>query len=494
MTDTAHRAALYERVSTGTQDSAESRSVEQQNEAGTAAATEHGWRVVDRYPDPGLSASRFAKKGRPEWQRLMADIRDWKIDVVVLWEPSRGGRELEEWAAFLSLCRQREVSIYAVSQYHLYDPRNARDWRTLAEEGVDSAYESEKISLRTRRGTAASAQRGDPYGRVAYGYVRRYEYVSSSRKPKVHQEPHPEQAPVVREIITSIAASKPISRIISDLAERGVPSPTGRPRWAGGTIARIVLEGVVYIAKRRYNGGPLLDGNWPALVDEDVYWKAVTVLQDPRRRPANGSGIRPGRSLHLLSYIAVCDVCEGPLSMRHKTRAGSRQVAYYRCARKGCVSAPMDWLDFLVTEAVIALCSQPSVYQGITETDDREAQAARDEAQSERARLETFEAQAVAGTLSASSFAKIAAGIETRVAELEARAEQLAAPPALRDLVSTDREADIRERWEGMPIPARRNVVRELYLPRLGPAGTGERLSPWRVKMVKKFDNLLADE
>ena len=54
--------------------------------------------IADRYADPGLSASRFATKDRPEYKRLLADVEAGKLDVVVLWESSRGGRELAAWA------------------------------------------------------------------------------------------------------------------------------------------------------------------------------------------------------------------------------------------------------------------------------------------------------------------------------------------------------------------------------------------------------------
>jgi hypothetical protein len=77
------------------------------------------------------------------------------MDVVVLWESSRGGRELEEWAAFLNACRRTGTGIYITTHGRLYDMANGRDWRSLAEDGVDSAYESEKTSVRIRRHVAA---------------------------------------------------------------------------------------------------------------------------------------------------------------------------------------------------------------------------------------------------------------------------------------------------------------------------------------------------
>jgi hypothetical protein len=228
-----------------------------------------------------------------------------------------------------------------------------------------------------------------------------------------------------------------------------------------------VLEGVVYIGKRRHNGGPLLDGDWPALVDEATYWRAVAVLSDPARKP-RGGGIRPGRARWLLSYIATCAVCGGPLSVRHVPRAGSAQVAYYRCVRRGCVSAPADLFEGNVATEVMKWCAEMSADQ-LAGRDDAAAASARDEAAAERARLDQFEADAIAGRISAASFARIAAGIEARVAELDERARQLAAPAALSAFWSRSPQHEVAGRrmgflvrWEEMTVSARRALVSAL--------------------------------
>jgi len=485
------RAGLYERVSTGTRDVALSRSVEQQNQAGSRAAQTHGWTIVGRYADPGLSASRYARKSRPEWERLRADVQAGRLDVVVMWEPSRGSRKLSTWAGFLDDCLEHGVLIYITRDEYLYDPANTRDWRELASEGVDSAHESDKNSARSRRGIADAAERGEPYGRIPYGYTRRYEHdVTHPKGKRPIQEPDSEEAPVACEIITHISEGGSISGLIYDLAQRGITNRSGKP-WSHSSIARMVLEGVAYIGKRRHNGGPLLDGNWAPLVDEDVYWAAVSVLKDParRRKAEQRGGIRPGRARWLLSYIATCaePECGAPLGVvTNRMRRGVPEPQY-RCSNSTAshAYAPVEWMDWLVGEAVVRWCAQEQVYAVLTEGSYGDALTAQDEAKAERARLATFEAQAIAGTLSAEAYARIASGIEARIAELEATAAELAVPAELRALVGTgDREADIAARWLAMPLPARRSVIRKISAPTLKPTGrSGRLLDPFRVSV-----------
>jgi DNA invertase Pin-like site-specific DNA recombinase len=488
------RAGIYERVSDD--QGGRSRSVEQQNRDNQAAADREGWRVVARYQEPDRSASRFARKDRPEWSRLLADVTQGRLDVVVLWEPSRGDRRLTGWSTFLDECRARSMKIHISSHHHTYDLSNPRDWRSLAEEGVDSAWESEKTSLRGRRAAEYAAQRGRPHGRLPYGYARRYHPTTRDLE---EQYPDPEQAPVAHEIIERIAAGEAVSRLIRDLAAREIPSPTGQPRWARSTIVRLVLDGVCYIGKRRHNGGPLLDGNWPALVSDDVYWKAVTVLQDPARKTqADGrGGIRPGRARWLLSYIATCGKCGGPLSVTHRARSAGR-TAMYRCASSvgGCAYADVEWLDGVVADRLIRYLAEPERWKPEGDMAAREAQALSDEAAAERARLAGFEAAAVAGDLSDASFVRIAAGIEERIAELEARAAAAAVPPVLTELRgdarlwrvdpsrAADRRFDILEWWERMPLAAQRRAVSGLCSVELAPMGSGDVLDEARVSVA----------
>jgi site-specific DNA recombinase len=471
------RAALYARVSDDK--GGQSRSVEEQNAAGRLAAAEHGWTLTE-YAESG-SASRYTTRVRPEWGRLQDDVRAGRLDVVCLWEPSRGGRELEAWAAFLNIARAAGCQVYVTSHHQLYDLHRARDWRSLAEDGVDSAYESDKTSLRVRRAYANAYAAGRPMGRAAYGYLRRY---GPHREPE--QYPDPETAPIVREIIGRIAASEAISAIVAHLFARGIVSPTGQPRWARNSVIRLVKDGLVYIAKRRGADGTLLDADWEPLVPSDVYWAAVRVLADPARKAQadRRGGVRPGAARWMCSYIARC-ACGAPLNVVSR-KAGP----VYRCSTSGagCASAPVDWLDWLVSAAIVAWCSKPPIFAELTRVDDDGAASARGEAAAERERLAGLEAQCAAGEISGASFARMASLIEDRLAELEKAAES-GTSPVLRQLLSgaesnnENRENIIRSCFETMSLSAKRRVISTLCEISLSPAGEFAADNPWRVSI-----------
>jgi site-specific DNA recombinase len=469
------RAALYSRVS---KDKSESRSVAEQNQAGRDAARENGWTLAAEYAET-VSASRYTRRERPEWNRLQSDISAGRYGVVILWESSRGSRRLTNWSAFLDSCRQTGTKVHVVSQGVTYDLSKPQDWRVLASEGISSVTESDMTSLRMKRVYINAVAEGRPLGRIPHGYARRYD--PATRAAEQYPDDH---APLVAEVVGRIAASEAISRIVADLAARGIVSPTGRPRWSRSSV--IGLVSVTYLGMRRGPDGALINANWPAIVAEDVYWAAVAVLADPaRKRQADGrGGIRPGRVRWLLSYVATCAKCGAPLNVQ------MRRVPMYRCSSSagGCAYAPVEWLDWLVSAAIVAWCSRPAIFEVLTAVDSSESVSARGEAQSERERLASFEAQAVAGSISAESFAVIARGIERRITELEKVANEAGVSPALRDLLRDAEQSDDRARvigamWESMPLAVRRSVVRTLCDVTLAPAGEHAADSPWRVRM-----------
>jgi site-specific DNA recombinase len=445
---TQARAGVYERVSRAHDRNA--RSIEEQNADNRRSCEREEWTIARTFQDPNLSASRFTTRERPAYKALLAAIRDDELDVVVLWESSRGGRELEAWAGFLNACRKHRVKVHVTSHGRTYDLSVGRDWRSLAEDGVDSGYESEKTSERALRSRAASAVNGRPHGLAPYGYRRKY---SELTRELIGQEPDPETAPVVEDIIFRVAGGEPIEAVTRDLNARGTPSPRGG-QWTHATVRWICMN-ITYVGKRKHNGGPLLDGNWPPVSArpdfEQIFWSGVSLLGAESRKLT-----RPGRARWLLSFVATCAKCGGVVAARE-----TRDQMRYVCRDHGCFYITMDDVDDLVKRYVVGRLSQPGTYDKIAATDDRAVLSARAEAARLRGELADWEAAAIAGTVTPASFGKIEAGLLARIQEQEAAAMTASVPSALRDLLTPG--ADIAAKWTAMEIPARKDVLRSLF-------------------------------
>lgn len=446
MADEKKRALLYERVSvqvTGT----EARAVEEQNTANLAACERYGWAVTGRYADPGRSASRFKKKRREEYDRLIAAVKAGRGDLLIFWESSRGSRELEEWAHLLNECRARGVRIYVTSHDRLYNLARSRDWRTLAEDGVDAGYESEKTSDRVKRALDANAAKGRPHSNIPVGYERVYD---ERTRELVAQRPDPETSWIPREIITRVAAAETISSIARDFRRRGVPTPKGGT-WVAARI-RQVAGNPAYIGRQRYNG-ELIDAIWPGIADAATFWAAQRVLSDPvRRNTCNGAAV------HLLSYLASCGKC-GQLLSSSRDRPGEQRG--YRCHLTGCTSIRQDWLDAFITGAITERLSDPESYRLITGGDgDAAVLGARTAIEELRARKRAAADAYRRRELSLEMLSLIDGDLSRAIAGQERVASQSSMPPVLRHL---DPAADIREQFESAALPARKDIVRLLF-------------------------------
>jgi DNA invertase Pin-like site-specific DNA recombinase len=356
------RAGIYSRESQGNEDS-----IASQNAQLDRRCEREGWRITARYSD-GTSASRFQRKTRGDWPKLVADVQAGKLDVIVLWESSRGDRTLTTWSAFLDLCRDRAVLIRVESHGRTYDLTNARDWRSLAEDGVDAAGESEKISQRTRRGMAFAASEGRPHGQLTYGFEREYH---PRTRALVRQYPHPEHAQVVVSIITRIAQRVPINQIVREMDAAGIPAPKGG-QWLGSTV-RAIARNPAHVGLCKYKD-QLYPAVWPALVDQAVFDAAQRVLGEPDRKKA-----APGAVKYLLSGIAAAPC--------GRTVHGTATVKYgsprYQCIYDCCVSITMGAADTVIRAVVTQMLTTGDARRLLVAHDDDKARTAEAEVEVE---------------------------------------------------------------------------------------------------------------
>ena len=121
------RVALYIRVSSEEQ-AVHGLSIEAQTEALTAWAEEKHAYVVGRYVDAGISARKKASK-RPELQRLLEDVRNGDIDLIVFTKLDRWFRNIAEYY------KVQEI----LEAYHV-------NWKTIQED-YDTSTASGRLKV-----------------------------------------------------------------------------------------------------------------------------------------------------------------------------------------------------------------------------------------------------------------------------------------------------------------------------------------------------------
>jgi DNA invertase Pin-like site-specific DNA recombinase len=437
----------------------QSRSVTEQADDNQRHAGQRGVHLLEPYAEPkAVSASRYGRKTRAGFARLVADLRAGRFGAgqLWLWESSRGSRKVSEWVELVEALEQAAVSVYVTSHGRLYDPRVPRDRRSLLEDAVDSEYETGKSSQRTRRAHAALAAAGKPNGQAPYGYRREYDPGTRIGRQVID----PAEAAIVREMFTRLAAGETLRSISRDLTARGVRSRRGKVL----TIQQIrpMLTRAAYAGLRTHragSGGPPITAaaTWPPIVARRLFDRVQAILSAPERKTR-----RPGRANHLLSLIGCCDVCgDGLVVTAHHGRWT------YRCRSGGHVSVAEPDLDRFTEDLMLGYLTRPDVAQVLAAAaaSTVDLDAARAALADVDAELGELYAQVSAGRLSAVALAAIEPGLLARKQAAADAVAELSAPPALAGILRPGPGA--RRRWKALTVEQRRVVARILLTPQL---------------------------
>jgi site-specific DNA recombinase len=164
------RCAIYTRKSSEEGLEQDFNSLHAQREACEAfikSQAAEGWRLVKTaYDDGGLSGGTME---RPALQRLLADIRERVIDVIVVYKVDRLTRSLADFAKMVELFDAHAVSFVAVTQQ--FNTTSSMGRLTLNVLLSFAQFEREVTGERIRDKIAASKRRGMWMGgTVALGY------------------------------------------------------------------------------------------------------------------------------------------------------------------------------------------------------------------------------------------------------------------------------------------------------------------------------------
>lgn len=444
------RVATYCRIS----DDREGKSlgVQRQREDCEALIKARGWQLAARFVDNDLSA--YSGKPRPAYLEMLDAVRGGQVDGIVAWHPDRLHRSPRELEDFLAVVEQYGVAVDTVQAGHwdLSSPSGRMTARIL---GSVARHESEHKSERVQRALEQRATMGVSHGKVAYGWARSV-LPDGSKVETVNEA----EAAVVLDAATRIVAGETLYGITKDYNARGVASPTGK-LWSKGMLRAVVTRDR-NVGLRVHRGEVVGAGDWPAILDRALWEQLRAVLADPVRRTSTSSA-----AVHLLSGLARCGVCGGPMRATL-----NRHVPSYKCADGSCVSRNRADVDALVTHLVLARLAQPDAAELLTPADDSTRRAVAELAEL-RARLDTAADDYADGTIDREQMHRINERTRPRLEAAQSRARVVDTAPVLAELVSAKSAEAV---WSRLPLSRRRAVVDLLVNIRVLRAQSGARV------------------
>lgn len=286
--------------------------------------------IVATYTDEGQSGTNT---DRPGFLALMAAARQHAFDAVIVYDISRGSRDVADWFSFRKEMGRLGIRVVSVKQELGEIDKGNNFLVELLSVGMG---QMEVISNRQKSldGVEVKAKQGQFLGGTPpLGYdVKDGKYVVN-----------PGEAAIVRKIFEMYADGASYDAILASLG--GQIGKRGRPM--GKNSLHSILRNERYIGTytwnrrhvkyfRKWAGGKAnprcvrIEGVIPQIID-NLTWERVQKRMDNRKHNAANKATR---RTYLLSGLIECELCGSAYVGHTSTNSKGYQTAYYCCGNK----------------------------------------------------------------------------------------------------------------------------------------------------------------
>ena len=431
------RVGIYARISSDR--GGDQLGVTRQVEDCRREAARRGFVVDDVYVDDDISA--WSGKQRPEFERMVDDLRSRRIGAVLVWHLDRLTRHPRELEAFMDLCEELHVELGCVTgDVDLGSHIGRLTARML---GGLARYESDHKSERIRRKHEEIAA----HGRVSGGGSRPYGYEADKVTVRAAE------AAIVRECAKRLLAGEPVISIARDLNERGVSSASGGA-WSPQSLRRMLASPRIS-GQRIHHGEIVAKAVWPAIISAKDGAKIRALLANPERR-TNKAARR-----YLLGGLLVCGHCGERLVARPRS-GGQRR---YACAKgpgfSGCGKTYInaDDVELFVTEAVLHRLDSAALQRTLERKQRKQPDAQRWLAEMEQAQAQLVELAAAYGDreLSMDELRAARKPIEQRLTNARKQLTKVSRSSVIDRYIGNG--AGLRAEWDSLDLSQQHAIV-----------------------------------
>jgi DNA invertase Pin-like site-specific DNA recombinase len=320
--------------------------VERQIEDCRKLADQLGWVVFDEYVDNDFSA--FSGKLRPNYERMLGDIRAGTVDAILVYNLDRLTRRPVEFETFYEVLNAARVTDvrFVTGDMDLGTDDGLFIGRLQA---ALAAKESAVKSRRVWRKLDQVAAEGRPHG----GSNRPFGFEDDKITHK------PSEADLIRQLAARFLAGESTRSLTIWMNEQGFPTVRGNP-WRTTSVTAI-LANPRLAGLRPHRGGVAGPALWEPILSIEEHNQILAKMDQKKR-----SGRRVPRR-YLLSGLLRCGKCHSPLysSPRETTRryVCMRGPDHGGCGRLTVVAAP---LEELIADAVLLRLDTPELASALS--------------------------------------------------------------------------------------------------------------------------------
>jgi site-specific DNA recombinase len=323
------RVGYYLRVSTAKQAEADKVSLSEQEIAIKEIITNNKWEIYDCFRDAGISGSYT--ESRDGFNRMIADAKAGKFDVIMAWCTDRLARNVNEMTAIRADLENYPVQITTVKEPNeIVDPRllNPKKKDRIKKlvayvQDLNAELDNVKRVERFESGKLGKARKGKIPVKVPYGYRKFTSFENGDPKKRIEKDIIVEdKALIIREIFDLYdKQSLGMVKIASHLNLKGLKSPTGK-KWCFSTI-KYILQNPTYTGIVRWgwrlstskdsrtrlmqgHKGIIVQGQHEKIIETDQYNRVKEKIRI--RAKLGGKSVS---SNGLLTGILKCGRCGG---------------------------------------------------------------------------------------------------------------------------------------------------------------------------------------
>lgn len=306
------RVAAYCRVSTDSDEQATSYDAQIEHYTDYIAKNSE-WELAGIYADDGISGTNTKK--REEFNHMIEDCMDGKIDMLITKSISRFARNTLDCLKYIRQLKDKNIPVYFEKES--INTMDAKGEVLLTIMASLAQQESQSLSQNVKLGLQYRYQQGQVQ-------VNHNRFLGYTKDEEGHLIIEPKEADVVKRIYREYLEGESLLQIGRGLETDGILTAAKMPRWRPETIKKI-LQNEKYIGdallqktytvdfltkKRVKNNGIVpqyyVENSHPAIIPRDLY---MQVQEEMVRRANLHSGETKRKRVYSSKYALSSKVC-----------------------------------------------------------------------------------------------------------------------------------------------------------------------------------------
>ena len=302
-------AGLYPRVSTDDQ-VREGFSLDEQEKEMKKLCMYKNYQIYKVYREEGVSAKNM---NRPKFQEMMQDLKDGKINRIIVYKLDRLTRSIQDLEVICKLIEKYHCSLDSVSEEINTD--TAMGVFFIRMTTILAQLEIERTSERTKFGLKGAAKNGHFCGKAPIGY----------RKINKELVIDDLESEVVKEIFDDYVNGLSVCTITKKLNNKNALNRNWRTTTIDRMLSNYIYCGDYLYGKRAKNMKPIhLENICPAIIDKETF----KMVQTQKER-----NLKNYTRKHTYVYMQkiVCSKCNKIMGGSSSTSKNKPTQIYYKC-------------------------------------------------------------------------------------------------------------------------------------------------------------------